>query len=143
MTAMNDQKARFLQDRVLTATPGQRVVMLFDRLLLDLTRATMVEPVEVRQHTSHASLIIGELFGSLDLKAGGPAENLSAIYGYLLKELMDTNTAKIVSKLPAMIEQVTMLRTAFAGAVEQLDRPAAAPAASDPAPRPLVGSWVG
>jgi flagellar secretion chaperone FliS len=145
---MDAARIRFLQDRVLTATPGQRVVMLFDRLVLDLTRATMAEPFEIRQHTAHAGQIVGELLGSLDTTAGGPVENLSAIYGFLLKELMVVDLAELQSKLPALLEIATMLRTTWVAAVEQIDGTGTNAAPSSPAGQnsttpALVGSWVG
>jgi flagellar protein FliS len=146
----DDARARFLQDRVLTATPGERIVMLFDRLSLDLTRATMAEPGAIRQHTSHASQIIAELYGSLDTTAGGPVNNLSAIYAHLLSELMVTDTARLVAKLASMLEIVTMLRSAWIAAVGQLDQPGRGAATSGAGKAPavagapsLVGSWVG
>jgi flagellar secretion chaperone FliS len=146
---MDAARIRFLQDRVLTATPGQRVVMLFDRLVLDLTRATMAEPFEVRQHTAHAGQIVGELLGSLDTTAGGPVENLSAIYAYLLKEFMVVDLDELRTKLPALLDIATMLRTTWAAAVEQIDGVGgtkAAPSGSssqDSTTPALVGSWVG
>jgi flagellar protein FliS len=128
---MDNARVRFLADRVLTASPAQRIVMLFDRLVLDLTRATLADSIDLRQHTGHASQIVAELFGSLDPKAGGPAENLASIYGFLLKELMTVDPALLATKIPALLEIVTGLRTAWAGAVEELGA------------RPLVGAWVG
>jgi flagellar protein FliS len=150
---MDDSRARFLQDRVLTATPGQRIVMLFDRLLLDLTRASMLAPtdsIEIRQHAGHASQIVAELFGSLDQTAGGPVDNLLAIYGYLLNGLTGPDLHKVVASLPSMLEIVTALRATWVVAVDQADRgvqPAVTGKAgnpvSDATPRALVGSWVG
>lgn len=35
-----DLRARYTNQRVMTATPGQRIVMLYDRLALDLRRAS-------------------------------------------------------------------------------------------------------
>ncbi len=134
---MDNARVRFLADRVLTASPAQRIVMLFDRLVLDLTRASLADSIELRQHTGHASQIVAELFGSLDPKAGGPAENLGAVYGFLLKELMTMDAAVLATKIPSMLEIVTGLRTAWARAVEQLEQ------LEQPGVRPLVGAWVG
>ena len=85
---MDEARARYLRDRVLTATPAQRVVMLYDRLGLDLTQAVATEDaIAAGAHIGHASQVVAELLGSLDVTAGGPADNLAAIYGYLLREL--------------------------------------------------------
>jgi flagellar secretion chaperone FliS len=136
---MDDARARFLRDRVLTATPGQRVVMLYDRLVLDLTRAVTAEAGEVTQHTSHACEIVAELFGSLDLAAGGPADNLAGIYGYLLRELMAQPGSNRSRDLRPLLEIVTGLRTAWVAATAATDSAAAAEVTG----RSLVGSWVG
>jgi flagellar secretion chaperone FliS len=125
----------------MTATPGQRIVMLFDRLLLDLTRAATADVSEFGQHCAHASQIVGELFGSLDTSAGGPVDNLAAIYGYLLKELMSADPAGLRRALPALTEIVAMLRTTWATAAEQTD--STGRGASDSSERALVGNWVG
>jgi flagellar protein FliS len=150
---MDDSRARFLQDRVLTATPGQRIVMLFDRLLLDLTRASMLpasDSIGIRQHAGHASQIVAELYGSLDPNAGGPVDNLLAIYGYLLNGLTGPDPHKVVADLSSMLEIVTALRATWVVAVEKADRPAQSPesgqtgsAMSDSAAPALAGSWVG
>jgi flagellar protein FliS len=134
---MDDARARFLRDRVLTATPGQRVVMLYDRLVLDLTRAATAEAGEVTRHTSHACEIVAELFGSLDLSAGGPADNLAGIYGYLLRELT-AQPGNRSRDLRPLLEIVTGLRTAWVAATAATDS-----AATDSTARSLVGSWVG
>lgn len=90
---MNDMRARYLNERVMTATPGQRVVMLYDRLALDLTRAADIyatDPTDfysAGQAIDHAMAIVAELAGSLRPTPNSPSDNLASIYGYLLKEL--------------------------------------------------------
>jgi flagellar protein FliS len=92
----DEVRARYLRDRVMTATPAQRVVMLYDRLGLDLTRAGE-EPDEIAagKHVSHAMEIVAELRASLDITAGGPADNLAAIYAFLLRELVAVRTGQL------------------------------------------------
>jgi flagellar protein FliS len=138
---MDDMRARYLRDRVLTATPAQRVVMLYDRLVLDLTRAAQTDRNDRCEHIAHASQIVAELFGSLDLRAGGPAENLASIYGFLLKELMNLPAGGALEQLTPLIEIATTLRSAWASAAQQSahDSEVAAEASG----RRLVGSWVG
>ncbi|MCU1659904.1 MAG: Flagellar protein FliS, partial [Pseudonocardiales bacterium] len=84
--AADDARARYLRDRVLTATPAQRVVMLYDRLALDLglastvaasavgisavgTSAVDTDRHAVAAHLSHALEVVAELHASLDLTA--------------------------------------------------------------------------
>lgn len=128
-----DMRAKYLSQRVMTATPGQRVVMLYDRLHLDLQRAADIpDPAESGEHISHALQIIAELAGSLEINAGGPAENLSSIYGFLLAELSAVR-AGATEKLAGCLRIVITLRDAWAKAVNSA--PAAAATAS--------GAWVG
>ncbi|MDT4932869.1 MAG: flagellar secretion chaperone FliS [Pseudonocardiales bacterium] len=140
--ALDEVRARYLRDRVLTATPAQRVVMLYDRLGLDLNLAEAAEAAEAAAgtdahaaatHLAHALEIVAELHASLDAGAGGPAANLSAIYTYLLGELLAVRGGQ-VHRLPALRTIVTTLGAAWSGAAEQL----AGQAAAAPA-----GAWVG
>lgn len=132
----DEVRARYLRDRVMTATPAQRVVMLYDRLGLDLTRASEAEDsFSAGQHVSHAMEVVAELRSSLDVTAGGPAENLASIYGYLLSELAGARGHE-TTKLPPLRGIVSSLRDAWARAGEQIS-------ASQPAAAAAVGSWVG
>ena len=134
--AGDDVRARYLRDRVMTATPAQRVVMLYDRLGLDLTRASEAEDsYSAGQHLSHAMEVVAELRASLDVTAGGPAENLAAIYGYLLGELVGARGGE-TARLAPVRGIVSGLRTAWAQASELV-------ATSNPAAPAAAGSWVG
>ena len=114
---MDDARIRYLRDRVMTATPAQRVVMLFDRLALDLQRAVDCEDdVEAGGHIGHATTVVAELLGSLDLTAGGPAENLAALYTFLLKELTAARCDGERDRLVPAQAIVAGLRDSFAEA---------------------------
>ncbi len=131
-----DPRARYLHQRVMTATPGQRVVMLYDRLALDLTRAddalgqTVPDVYSARQHVDHAMQIVAELAGSLRHENGGPADNLASIYNYLLGELTAVRGGA-TARLAGARDIVGTLRDAWATAVTSTMAPAAA------------GAWVG
>lgn len=132
-----DMRARYLNQRVLTATPGQRVVMLYDRLSLDLTRAADIyatDPTDTYsagQSIDHAMAIIAELAGSLRATPNSPADNLASIYTYLLRELTAVRGGAI-ARLAGAAKIVGSLRDAWATAV-------ASTAAGPTAP----GAWVG
>jgi flagellar protein FliS len=131
---VDDVRARFLRDRVLTASPAQRVVMLYDRLLLDLRLAASVDDrFDAGPHVSHALQVLAELHGSLDVTHGGPAENLSAIYGYLIGRLLEARMSGDLADLPTATTIVADLREAWAQA-------AAADAMTSAAP---ATAWVG
>jgi flagellar secretion chaperone FliS len=136
--AADELRARFLRDKVMTASPAQRVVMLYDRLTLDLTRAATGGPGELAEtgaHLAHAMQIVTELQSSLDTSGGGPADNLSSIYDFLLRELIAIRGGQL-QRLPAVIEMVTGLRQAWAAAAEQVVREPAQLGAA-------AGAWVG
>ena len=112
---MDDIRQRFLRDRIMTATPVQRVVMLYDRLSLDLARARAVEaPADARPHLVHATQIVAELLGSLDhAVTDSPAENLAQLYNYLLRELLVAQTSADHGRLETVETIVTELGAAW------------------------------
>ncbi|SHG26717.1 flagellar protein FliS [Jatrophihabitans endophyticus] len=142
---MDAIRQRFLTDRVLTASPAQRVVMLYDRLALDLARAR-TDAAGADEHLDHANRIVAELLGSLDLSAGGPADNLSSLYGYMLREILQVQVSGETGRLTAIESMVWTLRDAWAaiagGAAGTAEvAPQAAAAAAQPAA--LAGmSWT-
>lgn len=114
---MDDFRNRYLQDRVLTASPTQRVVMLYDRLLLDLARARAAQDAtNAGPHLAHAALIVAELHDSLDHSVGGPVANLVDLYSYLLRELLTAQAGnECAADSLATIEQIsTQLRDTWA-----------------------------
>jgi flagellar protein FliS len=131
-------RARYLRDRVMTATPAQRVVMLYDRLGLDLRHAAGTDDPALRgTHLGHGMQVLAELRSSLDITAGGPADNLAALYGYLITAVMDAQTGD-VERLSEATDIVASLRQAWAQASEALAGLSAAPTA-----RAAAGAWVG
>jgi|1186.fasta_scaffold458034_2 flagellar protein FliS len=141
MTA-DELRNRYLRDRVLTASPAQRVVMLYDRLTLDLARAASAtdgQPGDGQpgEHLDHAVQVVTELLASLDVSAGGPSENLSSIYGYLLRELLAVRLGE-PDRLPGVAEIVEDLAIAWreVAATAATARPATA------AGTLAAGAWV-
>lgn len=90
------QRARFLDESVATASPVRLLTMLYDRLLLDLTRAVDAQEVGDRDTANtqllHAQEIILELASSLRQDTGwsGAAE-LASLYTYMHSELVAAN----------------------------------------------------
>jgi flagellar protein FliS len=137
---VDEIRARYLRDRVMTASPAQRIVMLYDRLGLDLRLAAATEDSAPQgEHISHAVKIVAELYGSLDVSQGGPAENLASIYTFLLKELMEARSSRTGERLAACEQIVTELRTAWFTAAEQLSAEDIAPVAAGAGSRGFLG----
>src|SRR3954464_4205379 len=111
MTAPN-LRDRYLQDSINTASPGRLLIMLYDRLVLDLMqgeealragdealRAANRETAHER--LTHAQDIVLELRTSLDMEAWSGAPGLAALYGFLLTELIGANIARDADRVAA------------------------------------------
>lgn len=87
--------AHDLDDPAYTASPGRLVVMLYERLVLDLTTGEAAlragDRGTARDRLMHAQEIVIDLRASLDLPVWDGALGLAKIYGYLLGELIGGN----------------------------------------------------
>jgi flagellar protein FliS len=88
-------RERYLADSVNTASPARLLVMLYDRLVLDLVRAEQALRDGDREAGSaqllHAQEIVLELTTTLDTGAWSGAPALAQLYVFLLNELMAAN----------------------------------------------------
>ncbi len=124
--------SRYREAELASATPGQLVVMLFDKCLLTVRRAETAfaaGDVEGRvEQVCKAADMITELRASLDFEAGGAiSTQLDALYAFVLGELFAANRHQDPARLTPVLRIVGDLREAFAGAQAQL---AAQPAAA-------------
>ena len=91
-------RARYLGDAVATSSPQQVLVMLYDRLALDLERAQKAvaagDRSEASEQLQHAQAIVLELLSSLQVDAweGGPG--LASIYDFLHLQLVRANIGR-------------------------------------------------
>ncbi len=109
---------------VLTATPGQLVLMLYDAALkaLALAREGFARPesdfrrIEViNAQLIKAQAIIGELQDGLNLEAGGDvARTLQNLYEYHQRRLFEANLRKQVEPVIEVERLVRELRDAWA-----------------------------
>jgi flagellar protein FliS len=155
----NPAQLRYLADSVSTSSPMQLLVMLYDRLVLDIHRAADAqesgEPLSATDPIRHAQQIIAELRSNLRLDVWEGAENLASLYTFITGELIAVNGTPDASRLRIVEGIVSGLRDSWRGAalalleqskpvVGSADGPAtgvhgtiAAPAAA----RPIA--WVG
>lgn len=127
------QASQYRAAELASATPGQLVVLLFDKCILTVRRAQAAfDAGDIPARTEHicaAADMITELRCSLDFDAGGDiSRQLDALYAYAIRELFSANRTKDPSKLASVLYVVSGLRDGFAGAVAQIA--AAGPAAS-------------
>jgi flagellar protein FliS len=116
-------RARYLADAVATATPARRIVLLYDRLWLDIQRAQAAQDCAdptARDHLQHAQQIVAELLGSLDVAAWSGAADLASLYSYLLRELISEVLEPQPGRLAATTKIVSDLRASWQQAEAQL-----------------------
>lgn len=122
MTAPH-MRDRYLQDSVATASPAKLLVMLYDRLVLDLMHGEEALRADDREAANdklaHAQEIVLELRTTLDLDAWDGAPGLAALYGFLLTELIQANVRRDADKVAACRGIVEPLRDAWREAAAQ------------------------
>lgn len=113
MTYANS-KDQYLQNAVLSASPTRLLIMLYDRLLLDVQRAERVigagAPMEAGPHLLHAQDIVTELTNTLKVDGWAGALQLQALYLFLYSELVDANVSKDLADIAECRELITELR---------------------------------
>jgi flagellar protein FliS len=102
--------AAYKQQSILTATPGQLVVMLYDGCLRFLHQAAYAmregNVNEADARLQRAEAIIDELHATLDMEKGGVvASRLQGIYVFCSRHLLEARLARD----PEMIERVSEL----------------------------------
>ena len=109
---------------VLTASPGQLVLMLYDGALKSLAMAQeafALPPQDlhrieiINQHLLKAQAILNELRGGLNMEAGGDfALTMSRLYDYHNRRLLEANIRKQVEPVIEVERLVRDLRDAWA-----------------------------
>ncbi|MCL2541328.1 MAG: flagellar export chaperone FliS [Nocardioidaceae bacterium] len=96
-TAQFAARSAYQGNSVATATPGQLLVMLFERLVLDCERGLRALIAEDHQaahtHLVHAQAIVTELQSSLEVDGMPAGRELLSLYGYLQRRLVHANVA--------------------------------------------------
>jgi flagellar protein FliS len=85
---------RYLEADINSITMEKMIVLLYERMIRDLTEAAAAAASGDRPgmigHVNHAQLIITELNNALDHTAGGTvAANLEALYDFLFRENLE------------------------------------------------------
>jgi flagellar protein FliS len=130
MTSPAAQLAAYNRNAILSATPAQLLVMLYDRLVLDLKRAEAAQLeqnwADARTQLLHAQDIIDELVGSLNVKVWDGGENLLAIYQYVRSTLVSANVNRDVKGTQEALARVEPLAAAWREATQSVEiRPVA------------------
>ncbi len=132
MSAAERMLAQYRRDAVLSASPARLLVMLMDRLALDIDRAAEAQETQDREaerrYLGNAQAIVAELMGSLDVEAWDGGPQLFALYGHLTTQLLRAaiDHDPVITRGCARV--VAPLREAWRDAAESLavDAPSAA-----------------
>jgi flagellar protein FliS len=108
---------------VLTASPVQLVVMLYDGVARFLRQAEVAMAEGNRTHANdrmqRAEAIIDELLATLDKSAGQIAERLEGIYVFCKRLLMEARIERDPSRLERIRHLFAELRESWAELAEQ------------------------
>ena len=108
----------YKQNTVLTASPEQLVVMLYDGALKFLARTALAmrgdQPSQAGMPMRRAQAIIDELLATLDMEAGEVAERLQSIYVFCTRLLTEAQLEKSPEKVEQVAKLLKELRDAWA-----------------------------
>jgi flagellar secretion chaperone FliS len=117
--AINAYKKVGVESRVIGADPHMLISMLFHGALLAIANAKSEilrkETAAKGKSISKAIAIIGEgLHASLDKRVGGElAQNLSSLYDYMVRRLIDANLKNDITILDEVVGLLTELTEAW------------------------------
>jgi flagellar protein FliS len=113
-------KQQYLQHSVMTASPSELLIMLYDACIKNLKLADIYlsernDKDAANTHFLKAQKIIMELVNSLDTSFP-ISENLLEIYNFLLRSIRDMNIKKNVDELPQILDILTSMRDTWEAA---------------------------
>ncbi|MDP9417240.1 MAG: flagellar export chaperone FliS [Actinomycetota bacterium] len=116
-------RSRYAGDAVSTASPARLLTMLYDRLARDLYQGEQAQRGGDRETANemllHAQDIVMELRSTLHVDAWQGAAGLSALYTFLISELMAANVAMDADRTASCAALVEPLRQAWHEAAAQ------------------------
>ena len=115
----NNRTSAYQQVEVLSASPAQLVVIVYDYLLVQLCRAARgieTKDLELRADAlTRANAAVTELLSGLDIENGGAiGKQLHGLYMFYLGELIEIGRKNDLKLLNRIRTQISELRSAFA-----------------------------
>jgi len=115
------QAAAYRELEVLSASPAQLVVILYDHLLVNLRKTRFALDLTAAERRAEllgkCRDVVTELLVTLDHEKGGSiAKELSGLYTFLLRAFLDLGTKPDATQLERVTAIVQDLRDAFAQA---------------------------
>ena len=119
MLVLNRGYSQYLQTQVQTAAPGDLILLLYNGAIRFLNRARVAmdeQDIEVTHvNLIKAENIILELSHALDLSVASVSANLSRVYDYMYRRLVEAN----INKDPQIVDEVAGLMRELLSAWEQ------------------------
>ena len=120
---MNGYTNQYLANTVLSASPEQLMLMLYDgagRFLVQAIQAIEEGQVDKRAHfINKASAIVSEFAATLDRsQAPALADDLTALYAYMLRRMMQANLKNDAEPLVEVKGLLADLRATWAQAID-------------------------
>lgn len=98
MSTLQDARTVYAKANVRTASPQQLLLLLWDRLVLDIERALRAQMKadhgEAATQLIHAQAIVTEFQATLDPEGWTGGHELMALYGYLQRRLIHANVRR-------------------------------------------------
>lgn len=120
---MNAYTQQYQQNQILSASPEQILVMLYDGAIR-FTRQAMIGIEDGRfsvkaEGVSRAMAIISEFANTLDHEVGGEiSANLDGLYSFMIRELAQANLNDDIEKLKVVEGLLVDLRQTWVEAIE-------------------------
>jgi flagellar protein FliS len=120
---MNAYTQQYQQNQILSATPEQILIMLYDGAIR-FTRQAVAgieegDRLKKLEGTRRAMAIITEFANTLDHEVGGEiAENLDALYAFMTRELTQANLSSDIERYRVVEDLLVGLRSTWVEAIE-------------------------
>ena len=107
--------ATYRDHAITTASPARIIVLLFERLALDIERALHALETEqpANDHLVHAQEILIALLDALDTNAWEHAPQLASIYAHVHRTLIEANVTKNATLIQQSLTIITGLKDAW------------------------------
>lgn len=120
---MNTYINQYKTNQIATASPEQILLMLYDGAIKFARLASQAidqnDMATKGKYVGKAMAIVSEFSNSLNFEIGGEiAENLDALYTYMLRELSKANVNNDKAPIEAVIAMLADLRETWAQAIE-------------------------
>lgn len=110
---MHNARAAYMDASVATASPARLLVMLYERLVLDVQRGLDAQQrndfEETHRQLVHAQDIVLELHSSLKIDGFDGGASLASLYAFLYRQLVQANVRKDAPLTEQCLALVTTL----------------------------------